>query len=161
MKELETEDILNYKSENHITIRRPVNVIQDQLFTPWPILYVFDRYLTLIGNLFEFNQDQKTSVKINTISDEPSEFEEYFKKAFENFENQTKNGIEPSQSDIIRLKPGQWLNDNIINCSFNLLKIEQIGVYSVKNWLRKENIFQYELVLMPINKNNNHWILCL
>ncbi|CAF0821990.1 unnamed protein product [Brachionus calyciflorus] len=65
-------------------------------------------------------------------------------KNFQNFEEITKYGISLKQDDIIRLKP----------------RVSTQGVNSVLHWDKKENIFIYDMAMIPININNNHWILC-
>ncbi|CAF1117201.1 unnamed protein product, partial [Brachionus calyciflorus] len=113
----------------------------------------------------------------STIIPSYEENKKKIKDAFDNFATIQRFNITLEKSDINRLKPGIWLNDNIVNFYFNLLKthskkklfvfdsffyyrLQQNGPKSVLHWYKNENIFAYEMVLVPINVNNNHWILC-
>lgn len=73
-----------------------------------------------------------------------------------------------------------WLNDQVINASFRIMQIEgekegrrvmctntflfgklrnESQTASLKRWINKENFLKSELILVPVHKNGNHWIL--
>lgn len=83
-------------------------------------------------------------------------------------------------SDVQTLKNSNWLNDNIINFYLNMIaersqrnelfpsvyvfntffmtQHEKYGYKRVNQWTKKNNLFNYELLLIPFNCKN-HWIL--
>ncbi|EDL14432.1 mCG147490 [Mus musculus] len=84
-----------------------------------------------------------------------------------------------TRGDIQTLKNGQWLNDEVINFYMNLLvernenqgypalhvfstffypKLKHSGYSSVKRWTRGINLFEKELILVPIHQRL-HWSL--
>ncbi len=89
--------------------------------------------------------------------------------------------------DLCRLKPRQWLNDNIINYVGEYLiakRDEQLckiypqrkrlhyfivgfmdflfnGYDAVKGWTKKINIFELSKIFCPVNIDNSHWVLCV
>lgn len=94
------------------------------------------------------------------------------------------NGIELTGNSLRRLKPGAWLNDEIINMYLTLLerrsndlgnkvpkvKVMNTFLYSkltskgydfskVRRWNRKYNLLSYDVLLIPINSDNLHWSL--
>nr|XP_034357447.1 sentrin-specific protease 2-like [Arvicanthis niloticus] len=87
--------------------------------------------------------------------------------------------LQITRRDIQTLKNGQWLNDEIINFYMNLLvernenqgypalhvfstffypKLTQSGYSSVKRWTRTINLFDKEMILVPIHQRV-HWSL--
>lgn len=93
------------------------------------------------------------------------------------------DGIQIQPSDIQKLLPKTWLNDEIINFygslimhrsrtatatspplpkvyyfnSFFYPALEKNGWDGVKRWTRKFNLFHYDMVIFPINLNSTHW----
>jgi Ulp1 family protease len=83
------------------------------------------------------------------------------------------------QKDFARLAGGRWLNDNLLDAYLKLIAIgtnhlhprdrirvmpsyffttlESIGYDNVRSYTRKENIFTYRYVYVPINFANKHW----
>lgn len=88
-------------------------------------------------------------------------------------------GVSITVGDFGRLLPGQWLNDEIINSYLQLLvtkakqkglkvacirttlheKLLNEGVDSVKRWGRDMKYHKCDIVIVPINVSNIHWIL--
>ena len=91
-----------------------------------------------------------------------------------------------SRYDIRKLQGENWLNDKIIDCYMNLVchrskeemvnakeptmyaittyffeKIKKDGISSVNKWFKKINIFDYDLVILPVNVENSHWGLAV
>ncbi|AXI23881.1 C-terminal catalytic domain [Cardinium endosymbiont of Sogatella furcifera] len=93
-------------------------------------------------------------------------------------------GIEIRQEDLIRLKASRWLNDHIINAYMGMIhkrsedqenvvlpKVYAFNTYfftklsqkdqsyqTMKNWIKKIDLFSYDIVLVPIHLGN-HWCL--
>jgi len=92
--------------------------------------------------------------------------------------------IDMTVAKISCLKPGTWLNDEVINfyssmlmqdlaqstksreiyifSTFFMSKLNQSGVYSfelVARWTKKIDIFGLKKVFIPINISNQHWTL--
>jgi sentrin-specific protease 1 len=92
--------------------------------------------------------------------------------------------IDMTVAKISCLKPGTWLNDEVINfyssmlmqdlaqstksreiyifSTFFMSKLNQSGVYSfelVARWTKKIDIFGLKKVFIPINIRNQHWTL--
>ncbi|KAG9321005.1 hypothetical protein KVV02_003983 [Mortierella alpina] len=83
------------------------------------------------------------------------------------------------KKDIHTLRPGEWLNDEVINFYGNLIlarskestTLPKIHVFStffyktlseqgydkVKRWTKKVKIFELDYVLIPIHCSGNHW----
>eukprot|EP00039_Didymoeca_costata_P013946 m.218782 g.218782 ORF g.218782 m.218782 type:complete len:317 (-) comp15906_c0_seq26:496-1446(-) len=89
-----------------------------------------------------------------------------------------KDGRFPvSQEDLNTLKPGVWLTDRIINCyihnlcqhaehrrtyafsTFFMTKFISHGYEGVSRWTKKDDIFSYDLLLVPVNFQECHWSL--
>ncbi|KAF8744136.1 Cysteine proteinase, partial [Rhizoctonia solani] len=90
-----------------------------------------------------------------------------------------------SDSDLARLKPAQWLNDEVINFygalilarseeaqkgkgkaldthyfnTFFFAKLEDMGYEKsrIGKWTKKIDIFKKDIVLIPVNLGNAHW----
>ncbi|CAE6465190.1 unnamed protein product [Rhizoctonia solani] len=90
-----------------------------------------------------------------------------------------------SDSDLARLKPAQWLNDEVINFygalilgrseeaqkgkgkaldvhyfnTFFFAKLEDMGYEKsrIGKWTKKIDIFKKDVVLIPVNLGNAHW----
>ncbi|KAK7815011.1 hypothetical protein U0070_024354 [Myodes glareolus] len=84
-----------------------------------------------------------------------------------------------TRGDIQTLEPGEWLNDQVINFYMNLLvkrsekesypalhvfstffypKLKHGGYSAVKRWTRAMDLFEKEIILVPIHQNA-HWSL--
>lgn len=81
--------------------------------------------------------------------------------------------------DMLTLKDGQWLNDNIIDYYFNLISNTNGGYFSwtshffstlntkgyqgVKRWSKRQklNLFEKRLIFVPINISSTHWALAV
>jgi hypothetical protein len=83
------------------------------------------------------------------------------------------------QKDFARLASGRWFNDNLLDGYLKLIAIgtnhlhprdqirvmpsyffttlEKIGYDNVRSYTRKENIFTYRYVYVPVNFANKHW----
>lgn len=83
--------------------------------------------------------------------------------------------VDLKRSDVRRLRPGQWLNDEIINFYMNLLLevanckvhffntfwyplLSSGGYNRVKSWTRRVDLFTFDKVIVPIHLGN-HWCL--
>ena len=85
-----------------------------------------------------------------------------------------------NQHEYETLKPGRWLNDRIVSeylslvanrsenarptirvlSTFLYTRYETNGYHAVRKWTRKSNMFDSDLILIPINKDN-HWALAV
>lgn len=91
----------------------------------------------------------------------------------------SKFEIDISEDDLRTLRPGRWLNDNIIDFYMNLV-MEEIpnsyvwtthfyttlaskGYQGVARWAkrRKLNVFSKDIVIVPINIHNTHWAVAV
>eukprot|EP01122_Echinamoeba_exundans_P003371 TRINITY_DN13484_c0_g1_i1.p1 TRINITY_DN13484_c0_g1~~TRINITY_DN13484_c0_g1_i1.p1 ORF type:complete len:329 (-),score=61.23 TRINITY_DN13484_c0_g1_i1:225-1211(-) len=80
--------------------------------------------------------------------------------------------------DLKCLRPGQWLNDEIINCYMEMLntwankRLLKVHCFSsffltmlaggyrrVKRWTRSKDVFSMDRIIFPVNLNNTHWCL--
>ncbi|KAG0224915.1 SUMO1 sentrin specific peptidase 1 [Mortierella sp. GBA43] len=83
------------------------------------------------------------------------------------------------KKDIHTLRPGAWLNDEVINFYGNLImarskessSLPKVHVFStffyktlsengydkVRRWTKKVKIFEMDYVLLPIHQSGNHW----
>lgn len=84
--------------------------------------------------------------------------------------------------DIHKLKPEQWLNDEIVNNYLMMIekrgrtagskypsvfsysthfftRLVEKGHAGVIRWKRGVNLFKQDLLLIPVNVNKKHWIL--
>lgn len=119
------------------------------------------------------NQESASSSKLTTKLEEQNILVE---TALAKFTGLNNFGITILKNDIDRLNPRCWLNDNIINYYLHLLVANTLssgfvfetffysslmrnGITGVQNWYKNINIFQFEIIYIPININNNHWIL--
>ncbi|KAG0235606.1 SUMO1 sentrin specific peptidase 1 [Actinomortierella wolfii] len=84
-----------------------------------------------------------------------------------------------TKNDIRTLRPGEWLNDEVINFYGNLIMarsntsntLPKVHVFStffyktlsengydkVRRWTKKTNIFEKDYILIPIHCSGNHW----
>jgi sentrin-specific protease 1 len=96
-------------------------------------------------------------------------------------------GIDIKLEDIGRIAPGQWLNDEIINCYMNILNAEcknhmeypRVHCFStffyvmltnhgkgynynkVAKWTKSFDMFALDFVIAPIHVGGNHWCLAV
>ncbi|CAF0785429.1 unnamed protein product [Brachionus calyciflorus] len=151
-KLVETEVCLNYYGKIMVNKRRPEYIIRDQrlfskikysekfkttvylAFTPCPMQNVIHECLTLIGNLYRFEDIFGNAKVLKSI---------------------VTNNKQTNTVKSRNIEP---------NNSYELDKqlVAQDGQDSVIHWDKKENIFNfnYDSIMIPININNNHWILC-
>ncbi|KAJ7806000.1 hypothetical protein B0H14DRAFT_3882551 [Mycena olivaceomarginata] len=84
-----------------------------------------------------------------------------------------------THADLLRLLPGNWLNDAVINYyaaaimqtrekvyifnSFFWTKLEAAGYVNgdLAKWTKKVDIFDKDIILIPINIGNVHWIVAV
>uniref|UniRef100_A0A915EPY2 Ubiquitin-like protease family profile domain-containing protein n=1 Tax=Ditylenchus dipsaci TaxID=166011 RepID=A0A915EPY2_9BILA len=73
--------------------------------------------------------------------------------------------IELTNDDMCRLEPGKLINDNIIDYYLQLVSYRskqnlfyQSGVRAVLGWTRHEDIFEQDILLIPIHLPG-HWAL--
>jgi sentrin-specific protease 1 len=97
----------------------------------------------------------------------------------------TIGGIDIKKEDLERIAPGQWLNDEIINCYMNIINAEcknhleypRVHCFStffyvmlmnngkgysysrVNKWTKSFDIFALDYVIAPIHVGGNHWCL--
>jgi sentrin-specific protease 1 len=99
----------------------------------------------------------------------------------------TINNIDIKYEDLLRIGPGQWLNDEIINCYMSILndegkRPENVGypkvhcfntffyvmllnnnkgyMYQrVAKWTKSFDVFALDFLIIPIHVGNNHWCL--
>lgn len=80
------------------------------------------------------------------------------------------------RSDLLRLAPGRWLNDKLINSYMELLvstyqntaclstyAFSMMGQHSVEEaveWYREADLLSYEYLLIPVHEGN-HWTLII
>ena len=91
-----------------------------------------------------------------------------------------------TKRDLLTLKPGMWLNDEVINRYMELImlranastaeassplprvyafktffmqKLEEVGgdYTNVCRWTRRADLFAHEIIILPVNPNKNHW----
>lgn len=143
--------------------------------------------LSQFSYLYQYKSENNSEneVSIPSITTKLDYYKTVIKDTFSNFSSITNFNIELTKNDIDRLKPERWLNDNIINYYLHLLiwynrvnsfnfesyfyqTLSIRGCTSVYNYFKNVNIFNYELILIPINVNvnqssnnqaGNHWIL--
>ncbi|XP_024528393.1 sentrin-specific protease 3 isoform X1 [Selaginella moellendorffii] len=98
---------------------------------------------------------------------------------------QLPNGEGIAGRDLALLVDGKWLNSEIINSYFSLIKVRSDRLYKnssskfrthcfssffytklqiagyegVRRWTKNINIFDHDLLLFPVNHNNVHWSL--
>ena len=93
-----------------------------------------------------------------------------------------RNNIPVTREKILCLNPREWLNDEVINFFLELLKVHNRSHESlprcyfmnpskmirggkgyeyagVKRWTRNVNLFEYDMVFVPIHVGGNHWCL--
>ncbi|KAJ3041785.1 hypothetical protein HDV00_008675 [Rhizophlyctis rosea] len=90
-----------------------------------------------------------------------------------------------TRKDVLTLRDGQWLNDEVINGWMNMIserakkdeprygKVWCFNTYfyerlssdkgygAVKSWSKKNNFFEWDFVLFPVHVHGNHWIACV
>lgn len=88
-----------------------------------------------------------------------------------------------TRKDLLTLSGLNWLNDEIINCYLQLIcdrskkdetlpkvyafntffytNVNTKGYASVKRWTRKVDIFSFDVLLVPVHMNNNHWCMAV
>ncbi|KAH3757041.1 cysteine proteinase [Pelomyxa schiedti] len=87
-----------------------------------------------------------------------------------------------TQADILTLKPGAWLNDEVINLYMEILQersrkskdlphchffntffypLLSRSYDRVKKWSSKVDIFNMDMLLFPIHQSGNHWCLAV
>lgn len=105
-----------------------------------------------------------------------SELGNYIRKAINSRFVSCKYGIEIERADIRLLRPNKWLNDKIMNMYFEMLqehaakvgkKVYVFSTYfyttlergydAVSKWVEDTNLFDQDLVFMPVHLTN-HWI---
>lgn len=87
--------------------------------------------------------------------------------------------IEIMNNDLKTLQDGRWLNDNVIDYYLNLIMdsntkvyawtthffttLETKGYQGVARWAkrRKLNVFEKDIIIIPINIMNTHWALAV
>jgi hypothetical protein len=169
-----------YGSQNE---RRREDVLRDvSIFNLRICLYnnqisILD-YIKSMTKLYSLiNKDKETKAADKIQKFQPLNLDQYtdeINDAFNNFSSRTLNNVVLSHADIQRLRPSQWLNDNIIDYYFSLLSHENNdfyffntffytslvsrGIKSVLNWHKKVNIFSYKKIFIPIVENY-HWLL--
>lgn len=86
-----------------------------------------------------------------------------------------------TRKDINTLRDNTWINDQIINFYLNLIaerskeanhlpkvyvmntffvpRLQDKGYNAVSRWTRKVDIFAFDIILIPIHINQNHWCI--
>ncbi len=89
-----------------------------------------------------------------------------------------KYNIDMTRKKLSCLKPQTWLNDEVINfyvammmqeggsiysfSTFFMIRLFERGNYTFKNvarWTKKLDIFRHKKMFIPINYENEHWVL--
>ncbi|RNA30864.1 sentrin-specific protease 1-like [Brachionus plicatilis] len=161
VKKLESEFVLVYKRRNCAddfnVKRRPEYIYRD-------------------NKIFNWKNNEKNQEQDPEIAKKIEEYKQLVENAFKNFTEINGFGIKLLKSDISRLKPKCWLNDNIVNYFLHLLTLHttrksfncqtylysfiiEKGYASVINWWKNCNLFEYDLIYAPVNVDNKHWIL--
>ena len=138
-----------------------------------------------VNDEISWNIASTTQFKLDTENDELTQ--SYFDLEEPDYIISSYQGNTLSQDSFNRLKPGVWLNDEVINlyCKLIIIELQNKGekihifnsnfmekLYSdegivydnVKRWSRfviRGDIFELDKLFIPININNNHWILAV
>ncbi|XP_037915051.1 sentrin-specific protease 1-like [Hermetia illucens] len=97
----------------------------------------------------------------------------------------SKFRMDITRRDIKSLKNNKWLNDKIIEFYLKLIverskesnfpnspkvfamntffatRLLNVGYQSIKRWTRSVNIFDYDILLIPVHVNQNHWAISI
>ncbi|CAF0925869.1 unnamed protein product, partial [Brachionus calyciflorus] len=184
MKKLEAETTLNFKRRQFkndfrkCRLQTELNNLQQNKYFNFHLPQLLGYYLSKFAYLYQYKSDvNEKSIEnsVPAITTKISTYKTIVDQTFQNFTAISNFGINLTSVDMDRLKPRTWLNDNLINYYLHLLvwynKINAFnfesyfystlstrGCLNVKNWFRGVNIFQFDLILIPINMGN-HWIL--
>lgn len=129
--------------------------------------------LSIINHLLtEFLKKKWQEAPFRTTAELSSYVRGIFKSHFITY----VHGIEIERRDIRLLKPDRWLNDKILNIYFEMLgdysknigkKTYVLSTYFytalkkgyrfVQKWVEDINLFEYDLVFIPVHLTN-HWI---
>lgn len=90
----------------------------------------------------------------------------------------SSNGTPITIGNLRTLKPGVWLDDEVINYHLSLLqkcngknlylnsffysklmKLNKYNYRNVRRWTKKKNLFKYNKIIIPINVSMVHWVL--
>ncbi|GAB1220859.1 hypothetical protein ENUP19_0060G0038 [Entamoeba nuttalli] len=107
-------------------------------------------------------------------------------KEFSNAIDELKRGKCSSQigiSELLKSLRTEWLGDEVVNGFIELLQNKRIGFLNSffftklsknwslsgnridyensKRWVKNNDLFSYEKVLIPVNISNTHWVLCV
>ncbi|XP_051031929.1 LOW QUALITY PROTEIN: sentrin-specific protease 2-like [Phodopus roborovskii] len=156
----QTQVFLHSGSSRSLSNKMPVSIAKKELVTDQEKGRGMDEVL-------DVTEDMEKEIK-NALGPGPQE--EILSSAFK---------LQITRGDIQTLENGQWLNDEIINFYMNLLvernenqgyptlhvfstffypKLKHGGYSSVKRWTRGMNLFEKEIVLVPIHRKV-HWSL--
>jgi sentrin-specific protease 1 len=133
-----------------------------------------------------FEEDFRKARKFLT-EDQEKLVSKYYSEKDKNRIYITINNIDIKYEDLERISPGQWLNDEIINCYMSILndegkRPENKGypkyhcfntffyvmllnnnkgyMYSrVAKWTKTFDVFALDFLIIPIHIGNNHWCL--
>lgn len=93
-----------------------------------------------------------------------------------------KYGISMTGKDVLSLTGKNWLTDNVINFYMELLveqsqsnempkvfamntnflqKLETNGYEGVRRWTKKNDIFDHDIMLVPVHVSGNHWCMAM
>ena len=127
--------------------------------------------------------------------DIPSELQDYIERLLRfppvNVTLIDKFSVQFKHCDLIRLNPGVWLNDEVVNFFMKLFEEREskaaaanmarksnmymnsffysklafskggFNYNNVKRWTRKLNVFSYNLIFIPINAANHWTLICV
>jgi sentrin-specific protease 1 len=175
--------IFKYKSR----LQQNLSRIPNNQYFNYETTQVIANFLSQISHLYAYNSDNKNckEIVIPNITNKLDYYKNVITATFRNFTSTTNFNIQLTKNDIDRLKPHCWLNDNIVNYYLYLLiwynrvnamnfesyfyqSLALRGCSSVYNYFKNVNIFNYELIFVPINiyigdstdnQPGNHWIL--
>jgi len=142
-----------------------------------------ERLLNQQIDLEEAEEEQRLKSDLNPLTPEQiSHIQKCFARA-----NQIPNStvadafrIELKFVDLATLRPGKWLNDNVIDMFLAMVtaknpdklfaftthfftRLDEDGYSAVRRWAirKKLNVFKPDFVFVPVNQGNMHWTLAV
>ncbi|KAG0245484.1 SUMO1 sentrin specific peptidase 1 [Actinomortierella wolfii] len=140
-----------------------------------------DRFRSLIAKNLPSINKQDLSPAHQAAVDKHEEIEREINQALSDGYGPVAEGfnVTITKNDIRTLRPGEWLNDEVINFYGNLIMarsnasntLPKVHVFStffyktlsengydkVRRWTKKTNIFEKDYILIPIHCSGNHW----
>ncbi|XBW38373.1 hypothetical protein QEN19_003960 [Hanseniaspora menglaensis] len=185
----EKDDDVIFISERKIPVYEKLNKkYNDRLvFDKKYFELVYQKYLDVCKEQKKERDTILTSKLVSKDSLLPMLSENQLTKIRKEFNKNTRQSIRLSNrfkldiynTDFATLKPGQWLNSNVIEyflktlemedeklvafSPFFITKLSSDGYNSVKRWMKmkKRSIMNIEKMFVPINLNQNHWVCAM